>query len=130
MQEDESWREFSWDGTLGGDGEAGDDAAGPVGGVGIVGTSGVDMAEVEVIVEELFVLLLVIKGAGTTDVLSVVLVDESSMLGALLVGSLSMGSIFETAAESTVETDVIKGGKTRRPFDFKISLILSCWTPM
>ena len=88
------------------------------------------MAEVVVIVEEILVLLLMTIGAGTNDVLSVVLVDKSGILGSPLVGSLSMGSIFETAAESRVETDVIKGGKTRRPFDFKISLILSCWTPM
>ena len=89
------------------------------------------MAEVVVIVEEILVLLLLMtRGAGTNDVLSVVLVDKSGILGSPLVGSLSMGSIFETAAASGVETVVIKGGKTRRPFDFKISLILSCWTPM
>jgi len=88
------------------------------------------MAEVVVIVEEILVLLLMTIGAGTNDVLSVVLVDKSGILGSPLVDSLSMGSIFETAAASGVETVVIKGGKTRRPFDFKISLILSCWTPM
>ena len=88
------------------------------------------MAEVVVIVEEILVLLLMTIGAGTNDVLSVVLVDKSGILGSPLVDSLSMGSIFETAVESRVETDVIKGGRTRRPFDFKISLILSCWTPM
>ena len=88
------------------------------------------MAEVVVIVEEILVLLLMTIGAGTNDVLSVVLVDKSGILGSPLVGSLSMGSIFETATASGVETVVIKGGKTQRPFDFKISLILSCWTPM
>ena len=96
----------------------------------MVGTAGVEMAEVVVIVEEILVLLLMTIGAGTNDVLSVVLVDKSGILGSPLVDSLSMGSIFETAAASEVETVVIKGGKTRRPFDFKISLILSCWTPM
>ena len=97
----------------------------------MVGTAGVEMAEVVVIVEEILVLLLMTIGAGTNDVLSVVLVDKSGILGSPLVDSLSMGSIFETAAASSgVETVVIKGGKTRRPFDFKISLILSCWTPM
>ena len=96
----------------------------------MVGTAGVEMAEVVVIVEEILVLLLMTIGAGTNDVLSVVLVDKSGILGSPLVDSLSMGSIFETAAASGVETVVIKGGKTRRPFDFKISLILSCWTPM
>ena len=77
-------------------------------------------------------------GAGTTGLLIigvlVVSVDKSSRLlslvGSPLVGSLSMGSVFEMAAESGVETVVMKGGRTRRPFDFKISLILSCWTPM
>ena len=102
----------------------------------MVGRAGVEMAEVEVIEGEILVLLLLLLmviGAGTTDVaivVLVVLVDKSSMLDSPLVDSLSMGSIFETAAESGVETAVIKGGRTRRPLDFKISLILSCWTPM
>ena len=101
----------------------------------MVGTAGVEIAEVEVIEGEILVLLLLLMviGAGTTDVaivVLVVLVDKSSMLDSPLVGSLSMGSIFETAAESGVETAVIKGGRTRRPLDFRISLILSCWTPM
>jgi len=99
----------------------------------MVGTAGVEMEGVEVIEGEMLVLLLLMTiGAGTTDVLIMVLVlvDKSSMLGSPLAGSLSMGSIFETAAESGVETVVIKGGRTRRPLDFKISLILSCWTPM
>jgi len=101
----------------------------------MVGRAGVEMAEVEVIEGEMLVLLLLLMviGAGTTDVaivVLVVLVDKSSMLDSPLVGSLSMGSIFETAGESGVETAVIKGGRTRRPLDFRISLILSCWTPM
>ena len=99
----------------------------------MVGTAGVEMAEAEVMVGEMLLLLLMaMGGAGTTDVLIEVLVDKSSMLGSPLVGSLSMGSMgsIETAAESGVETVVIKGGRTRRPLDFRISLILSCWTPM
>ena len=74
-----------------------------------------------------------IIGAGSTAgfmVVLVVLVGMSSMLGSSFVVSLSMGSVFETTAESGVETVVMKGGRTRRPFDFRISLILSCWTPM
>ena len=92
----------------------------------MVGTAGMEMEEVGVMV----VLRLMVIGAGTAGVLVVALLDKSGMLGSPLVGSLSMGSIFETAAESGFETAVIKGGRTRRPFDFRISLILSCWTPM
>ena len=92
----------------------------------MVGTAGMEFEEVWVMV----VLRLMVIGAGTAGVLVVTLLDKSGMLGSPLVDSLSMGSIFETAAESGLETDVIKGGRTRRPFDFRISLILSCWTPM
>ena len=83
---------------------------------------------------EMVVLLGMVIGAGTRASLSrvvlMVLVDKSGILGSLFIASLSKGSVFETTAESGVETVVIKGGRTRRPFDFRISLILSCWTPM
>ena len=112
------------DGALG---VAGEVSGGPAGGVVMDGTAGVEMEEVEVMVVLRF---MVIGGAGTTGVLIVALFDMSDMLDSPLVGSLSMGSTFETAAESGLETVVIKGGRTRRPFDLRISLILSCWTPM
>jgi len=121
------------DGALVGDGEAGKVAAGPAGGVGLVGTAGVELVEVEVRMGETLATLLMVIGAGTAGVLIkalMALVDKSSMAGSPLVGSLSMGSVFEMATESGVETVVMKGGRTRRPLDFKISLILSCWTPM
>ena len=79
---------------------------------------------------EMVVLLGMVIGAGTRASLSrvvlMVLVDKSGILGSLFIASLSIGSVFETTAESGVETVVIKGGRTRRPFDFRISLILSC----
>ena len=95
----------------------------------MVGTAGVEVVEVDVMVGEMLVLQLTETGSGTTGVLIMILVDKSSMLGSPLAGSLSMGSVFETAPESGVET-VAEGGRTRRPLDFNISLILSCWTPM
>ena len=57
MQDVESCWEFSWDGALGGAGEAGREVGGPAGGVGLVGTAGVEKVEVGVIMGDMVVLL-------------------------------------------------------------------------
>ena len=57
MQDVESCWEFSWGGALGGAGEAGREVGGPAGGVGLVGTAGVEKVEVGVIMGDMVVLL-------------------------------------------------------------------------